>query len=376
MPKRILAFAGPLLLIAAAARASDLAPAMREVERLRGVTFLHDVERKTIDRKDLREVLRREIAKSLPYSTEDYLAVLRAMQLVDASQPQLIEKLLDLYESQVLAFYDPMSHTYFAIRQMPPALAALGNVEVLTQSVVVHELTHALQDQRVGASRRDLALRRDADGQLAYHALLEGEASLVMLAWLLEKGGQSLEEVIRNDAIINLAAAANAAENMIDGSAPPYFVASLKFPYIEGLRLVVGAYRRGGWKEVDRMHANPPRTTREILNSSEYFARLASDEKHPDFPAARSTSQPPGVRSVEHLGEFHWRFLVGDDAAGWVDDRSTVRCDDLVHVETWWESRERAEAFREAYVKFLRDRGTEPRVRTEGTFVDIVYLVQ
>jgi hypothetical protein len=374
VPKRLLAFAGSLVLIAASVRAAELESAMKDVERLRGVTFLHDVSRRTVERKDLRNVLRREMAKSLPYSTEEYLAVLGAMRLVDNAQPQLIEKLLDLYESQVLAFYDPVSHTYYAITEMPPSLAALGNVEALSQSVVVHELTHALQDQRFGASTRDFDLRRDADGQLAYHALLEGEASLVMLAWLMDRAGQPLSEVIKNDALLNMAASATAAEAMIDPSTPRYFVESLKFPYIDGLRLIVAGYRRGGWKDIDRMHANPPRTTREIINIDEYLARLDKDEQYRAFKVSRSVTPPPNVRSVEHLGQFHWRFLLGENARGWVDDRVTIGCDDIVRAETWWDSVERAIAFRDAYVALLRKEGNEPRVKTDGSFVEITYL--
>lgn len=376
MPKRLLALAASFLLLVASAASDELGPAMRDVERLRGVTFLHDVARKNVDRKNLRAVLQREIAKSLPYPPEEYIAILAAMRLVDGAQPQLIDKLLDLYEAQVLAFYDPVSHTYFAISEMPPAMASMGNAEAISKSVVVHELTHALQDQRFRASARDFELRHDADGQLAYHALLEGEASLVMLGWLMELGGQPLAEVVKNDAIVDMAANSSAAEAMIDPATPRYFVESLKFPYLEGMRLVVAGYRRGGWKEVDRMHANPPRTTRELIHIDEYFARLDRNEPYRGLKAPRSNLTPDNIRSVEHLGEFHWRFLVGDDARGWVDDRVSVGCDDIVRVETWWESSARAAAFREAYVAVLRKQNIEPRVKSDGPFVEITYLAQ
>jgi hypothetical protein len=349
---------------------------MREVERIRGVSFLHDVARKNIQRKNLRSVLQREIAKSLPYPPEEYIQILAAMRLVDGSQPQLIDRLLDLYEAQVLAFYDPVSHVYYAISEMPAAMVAMGNAEAITKSVVVHELTHALQDQRFNASARDAELRRDADGQLAYHALLEGEASLVMLGWLMELGGQPLNDVVKNDAIIDMAANSAAAEALIDPATPRYFVESLKFPYLEGMRLVVAAYRRGGWKQIDLMHANPPRTTRELIHIDEYFARLDRNEPYRGLKAPRSHATPPNVRSVEHLGEFHWRFLVGDNATGWIDDQVSIGCDDIVRVETWWETSARAAAFRDAYVAVLRKQNIEPRVKTDGPFVEITYLTQ
>ena len=361
------------LLVAPAAFAQDLDSAARDVERLRGITFLHPVAQKSIDRSELRDVLRREIAKSLPYSPEDYVTVLRALQLIDPDQHATIDRMLDLYESQVLAFYDPVSHTYFAIRQLPAVLNAVAGAETLKQSVVVHELTHALQDQRFDASVRDLALQRDADGQLAYHALLEGEASVVMLAWLLEKMGQPFEQAIRNDAMLNMMSS-TAAEQTIAPGTPRYFIESLKFPYAEGMKLVAAAYRRGGWKEVDRVHGSPPRSTREVIHPDEYFARLdRGDVAPPSFDPQRPT---PDTLTVEHLGEFHWRFLVGANATGWVNDRVTIRCDGLVHVQTWWENADRAAAFRDAYVSLLHSHDIEPRATTDGALVDVVYWPQ
>src|SRR2546426_6507173 len=117
------------------------------------------------------------------------------------------------------------------------------------------------------------------------------------------------------------------ADQSIAPDAPRYFVESLKFPYIEGLKLVVQAYRRSGWKEIDRMHANPPRTTREIIHSAEYFARL--DGGGP-LPATGDLRPATDSISVEHLGEFHWRFLVGDHATGWINARVTIGCDGIV----------------------------------------------
>ena len=237
-----------LILLAGSAAAEPLSTAMREVERLRGLTFVHDVAQRTVNRDDLRALLRAEVVKSFPYAPEQYVEILSAFQLVDTRSPELIETLLDLYQSQVLAFYDPRSHTYFAVRELPAAVVGLGDPDLLQQSVVVHELVHALQDQRFGASQRDAQLLDDADAELAYHSLLEGEATLVMIAYLMDRAGQPLDSAINSEVLMNLASITAAADKTIDASTPRYFVESLKFPYLEGLRLVVEGYRRGGWK--------------------------------------------------------------------------------------------------------------------------------
>ena len=368
MLRRLSILAAALVVAGQASAASSLEPEMREVEQLRRLTFVHSVKERTIDRSQLRPLIREQIAKEIPYSLDDYVRVLKALQLIDASTPDVIGKMFELYDAQVLAFYDPTTHTYFAIRQLPAALAGVSDSTALRKSVVLHELTHALQDQRFDATARDKALQHDTDGELAYHALLEGEATLVMLDYLLEKSGQSFDEAVKSDLLMGMGAMA--ADQSVAPDAPRYFVESLKFPYIDGLKLVVMAYRRGGWKELDRLHANPPRTTREVLHPEEYFARLASGRKG---AAPFNARRPKNILTVERLGEFHWRYLVGDRAQGWVDDRVTVTRDGSVTAETRWESAEKAAGFRDAYIAFLRGRGIDPKVTTDGNSVTVIY---
>jgi hypothetical protein len=359
-----------LLTAAVQAAPSPLAKQMADVERIRGLRFKHDVTVKTIERSDIPERLRAEMRRSMPYSVDDYIGVLRSLQLVDGNSHDLTDKMLALYESQVLAYYDPSTHTYFAVRQLPDSAKSLGNSDVLVQSVAIHELTHALQDQYFDIGRKDDALHDDWDGQLAYHSLIEGEASLVMMAWMVDKAGRSLDDVVKSDLLTNALASGAAAEKSIDPTMPRYFVESLKFPYLDGLRFVIEAYRRGGWKELDRIHAHPPRTTREVLHPEEYFARTFAVR-------AFDGHEPPNVLTVEHLGEFHWAFLVGaEKARGWVDDRVTVTCDEQVVAETTWDSPARATAFRDAYLAFLHDRGIEARDAVDGSHVRVTYGVQ
>src|SRR5438067_523321 len=154
-------------------------------------------------------------------------------------------------------------------------------------------------------------------------ALLEGEATLVMIDYVLDRAGQKLDDVLANPEVLSmLTSSLGAADKTIDASTPRYFAESLKFPYSEGLKLVIEGYRRGGWKMVDRMDENPPRSTREVLHPDEYFARLAGTAA----PAVAFDDKSPlsHVLTVEHLGEFHWRFLVGDAGTGGIDDRVTV----------------------------------------------------
>jgi len=113
---------------------------------------------------------------------------------------------------------------------------------------------------------------------------------------------------------------------------------------------------------------------REIMHPDEYFSG-----KRTTNPFSLTPPVPVShVLSVEHLGEWHWEFLVGADASqGWKGDRVTVAqdafCNPTVLVETKWESPERASAFRTAYMDFLKKEKVDADVRTRGNEVDVAY---
>lgn len=383
VPKRLLAllfFVFPFVTSAQPAlpgAAQPLAKEMADVARIRGLKFLHPVKTKTVYRADLPNILRAEIAKSTPYSTEDYGLILQSLHLVGNDVTDPIDKMITLLQGQILAFYDPLSHTYYSLDVPPDALKKAGAdmpMEMLERSVVLHELTHALQDQHFDVGRRDFAMRNDWDASLAYHCLMEGDASLVMMASVIDGMGVSFDDMMKNEQLVSTITSAASADQTIPPGTPRYFAESVKFPYIEGMKFVIAAYRRGGWKAVDAIYANPPRSSREILHPEEYFARAGG----PVAPPVAFTPAPPVAVShlltVEHLGEFHWAFLVGDDAArGWRNDRVTVaqdqHCDPTVLVETTWESPERARAFREAYIAKV----PEARVVQDGASVRAAY---
>lgn len=362
------------LALNACANAAPLEPGMKAVEKIRGRKFTGEVKHVAIDRSELTGHLRQQMLKSTPYSLDDWGVILRSLQLVDTPVKDLLPQLLSLYESQVLAFYDPWSHTYYSIKQLPklpPEAAKIADPKMLEETVMVHELTHALQDQHFSLAAKEKLNMRDTDANLAYHAVLEGEGVLVMMVHMLNKMGVEFDEVVKDDTLLNTMASATAADQMIDPATPKYFAESLKFPYLEGLKFVLAAYRRGGWKELDRIHANPPRTTREILHPEEFFGKTFVPEPFDD-------RKPAGdVIAVEHLGEFHWRFLVGaGNATGWMNDRVIISRNGRVRAETKWQSPERATAFADAYSAFLKKRGVEARVERNGSAVVAEYTAK
>ncbi|MEO8034980.1 MAG: hypothetical protein ABI837_11165, partial [Acidobacteriota bacterium] len=208
---------------------------------------------------------------------------------------------------------------------------------------------------------------------LAYHAVIEGEASLVMMSSLIAKSGHTLDDVIGEETLVSALAEA-ARQQVVDPATPRYFVSEMTFPYFEGLLFVVAAYRRGGWAAVDRLYADPPRSTREIIHPEDYFSRVGA----PAGPAGALQAVPAPALTNEHLGEFHWAFLVGAAAArGWKDDRVTIvqnsACEPTLLAETDWDDEARATTFLAAYRAFLESQGVDAVLRQRGPRVRIAY---
>ncbi len=308
------------LLVSIAAQIAPLEAASepeQTVERVRGLKFDRPVIRKSIARSDLRVFLQKQLDADLPYSPEEYIDILRALHLLDEVEDPM-GRLFSLYEAQALAFYDPRTHTYYSM-DAPPGE---DGSSVPEDAVEIHELAHALQDQRFGIGAKLEAVRLNWDAAMAYQALLEGEATLVMMASLYEGFGLDFDSIVRDDSFLTLLTAASTHTVGIPEGTPLYFVESMSFPYIDGLRFVIHAYRTGGWKAVDRLHENPPRSTLEIMNPAIY----GSADGRSQIEQGTAGSGEAGPLLVTTLGVFHWKFLLGEQAAsGWKSDRVEVR---------------------------------------------------
>src|SRR5450759_2110425 len=93
----------------------------REVEKVRGRRFERAVPASEIDAKELKKVLRSKVAESFPAPPEDTLRTLVALGLIDET-PNLLERLVDFYASQVIAFYDPEPRRFYIVRGAEKAL--------------------------------------------------------------------------------------------------------------------------------------------------------------------------------------------------------------------------------------------------------------
>ena len=248
----------------AALLAARVADAQKLVAEVRGVGFRAPVASALLPEKDLEAVLARKLVEDLPVPFETYVATLAALGLV-APDPDLLARLTRLYTRQVVGYYDPAEKRFYIVPERAREAAGPAG-DLMERILLAHELTHALQDQRLGLDRRMKALRESTDALLALQAFLEGEATLLMTDALLAGVPEEARQAFGDDPVDQILDGL-AASSTVDGAegVPEFFVKQLVFPYVAGTAWVRQRKREGGWPAVDAVYGNLPSTTRQIL---------------------------------------------------------------------------------------------------------------
>jgi hypothetical protein len=345
-PGRAAALLAAAAALAAALAASAAAPlaqrlpeavaeAQKLVEKVRGVPFRGTVASALLPEKDLAKILGRKLVEDLPAPFPRYAASLAAVGLLDP-EDGLEEKLTQLYTRQVAGFYDPDVKKFFIVPERTSEAAAaapglgLSAGTLLEDTLLAHELTHALQDRRLDLVPRMKALQDSSDALLALEAFLEGEATVVMMDALLVKLPPETKELFGADTLSTMLNGLAAGTTAVDGSegVPDFFVKEMLFPYVSGTAWIEAKRAGGaGWSRIDASYDRPPATTAEILHPGRSGPRalLAAADR----PAASGIPAGMRVLYTDSFGEWMLGTLLeragAPDAkalaAEWQDDR-------------------------------------------------------
>lgn len=166
--------------------------------------------------------------------------------------------MVGLMSEQIAGYYDPKTKMFYLAERVPRAEQ---------DTIMAHELTHALQDQHFNLARFEQWPRGDFDAELAAHALIEGDATFTQSRYMMNhRPGllamlQSLWLVVTNSQQIK--------------NAPRGFRETLLFPYTKGMAWVGQLYQHGGWPRVSQAFINLPQSTSQILHVEKYLAHQA-----------------------------------------------------------------------------------------------------
>src|SRR5205807_2691182 len=145
--------------------------------------------------------------------------------------------------------YDDAANRIYLVKD------TVGKDPVEIQTVLAHELTHALDEQNVGPDPFQFhpPLVEAADAE---HAVREGSAVLSQARYGIRYLGAFRPVSLYLQTTYPPPSGSRLAR--LAGE-------ELEFIYASGARFVQALYRRGGWGLVDRALRNPPRTTASIL---------------------------------------------------------------------------------------------------------------
>lgn len=296
--------------------------AMEIASKLRSLKALRPVICKRRTKEEVTSFLQDTIRKKIPpQRLKNEERVYKLLGILPQDYPY-VDGLVDLYTQQLGGYYDPDRKYYAMAAWMPDALQ---------MPIAVHELTHALQDQHFKLDAFLEMKNADTDTLLARSALVEGDATAVMIDYTRSLVG---EAPIENDDSVSLLMLQNISGAMFTAGlrdAPSVIQGSLLFPYVSGLQFAHALLRVGGDAKLDQAFHKPPRSTEEILHSDKWLKGSAdfSVLANPSAPSRVSLSSAAPVFS-DSFGEFLIASFLGtwlsplkasNAAAGWAGDR-------------------------------------------------------
>lgn len=241
-------------------------------------------------------------------------------------------------------------------------------------SVVLHELYHALQDQYFDLNaflEKDKEEDINSDRQIARQSLVEGEASAIVLDY------QGRDNGLEFTALPNLTAGmdifSGAAKSSSQSSV--FLGEYMSFPYLWGLNFVKEARIRHPWEWFSNIYKDPPDSSEQIMHPKKYLGEIDKPitVRLPDFSSVLDLSWQKTFEDT--LGEFVNRILLKQfsDLAtaslaseGWGGDRIVLFEDSvknkslLIYLSTW-DSRQDAEEFFWAYQDVIRNKYSEEK---------------
>ena len=237
-----------------------------------GLPIKEPVKRKLADREEVERYIERRMREDKDAQRlERSAASLKKFGLLPRDF-QLRSFLLGLLKEQVAGFYDSKTKTVYL----------LNWVEAEAQKpVLAHELTHALQDQNFGldkwmedskTAKSDQEELELEEAQSAREAVVEGQAMVVLLDYMLDPVGRTVidsPEVI--DAIKG--EVLEAGQTPMFAKAPLFLREALTFPYTYGLEFERQVLTKNGREAAYRgVFEKPPKNTRQIMQPQTYLA--------------------------------------------------------------------------------------------------------
>ena len=215
----------------------------------------------------------------------------------------------------IAAYYDDETKTISMLNWIPLERQA---------PILAHELTHALQDQNYDLKawlnagqgglhpeeKKDSEPEVDDDSTAARRAVVEGQAQIVFVDYLLAPMGRTLQNTPGLIYQMEEPAVKAVADSQLLHDAPMILRELGTFPYREGLIFEGELLEKGGKKMAfSGVFARPPRNTHEVMQPTAYInSEKLSSVKIPDVQQILSDKY--SVYDSGGIGELDVRALL------------------------------------------------------------------
>ena len=222
------------------------------VEQERGLEFDEPVDVELADDDEFERRLLDDFEAEDEADLRDTERIFRALGFLDGDD-DLVEQFRGVISGGVVGFYDPETNELVVRGGSPTPYA---------RSTIVHELTHALDDQHFELFRPELDDADDETG-FAFSALVEGNAVTVEEAYQDTFTDAEQQEYDEEEASIG---------GGTDFSQfPEILLALIGAPYEFGPPLVDAITSHGGDEAVDQAFSEPPVSSEQVLDPSLYL---------------------------------------------------------------------------------------------------------
>lgn len=343
-------------------------PLLDAAERIRGLRFVRPVPTRVQSQGDIVAFVRGHIDREeLEQARVFYVAL--GLLAPDLDVERMI---LAVLGEQIVGYYDPDDGVMVVREDVVADLARSSDLAHDQSAIVlVHEYVHALQDQHLDLHEQQ-DVERTIDGENAFASLVEGDATLAMIGWIVESQGARLSQLTRDPRVLaGVVRDQPMAGGEELGSAPAIVRAPLLSRYLDGLLFCADLHGRGGFRWIDETFARPPESTEQVLHPDRYLARERPETiPLPPFPELETAGY--AVHDEDTLGELETSvyFAQGTDhdrelaaASGWGGDTLRIYTrEGASSAVVWWTSwddeREAIEA--EAAAGRVRDLASTP----------------
>jgi hypothetical protein len=330
-----------------------------QAEELRGLAFQEPVELRPLTPEEIPGIVRAEVAATL---TPEFVKAYRDAYVALGALPRdfdLLETLIALQQEQLVGLYSARERALYVLSELPP-----GGYS--RETVVVHELVHALQHQHFPRTMGLMqGLHHNDDVVSAMSAALEGDACVTMFGADGTGGGDP-------DQTRDLRSAKRLSDLMLlDVDNPTGLLAhvptlvrvSLIFPYAHGTVSAAERYEKAGNPGLDELVRDVPLASMDFVRPRVRdevppvdFVRLPLAELEPLLKKRGCTLAHHNVAGGVTLGVLLEEHGLDGDAdavaAGWVGDRfADVQCEsgrELLWFTRWTDDASAA-AFADAY---------------------------